>query len=153
MAFELRSAAFKDGAQIPKKHTADGPDQSPSLAWTDPPPGTESFALIADDPDAPVGTWVHWVMYNIPGSARELPEGVSPREKLPDGSLQGKNDFGRVGYGGPSPPPGPIHRYFFRLYALDAALTLGPKATRGEVEKAMAGHILAEATLMGRYKR
>lgn len=153
MAFELRSGAFKDGAQIPAKHTADGQDRSPALAWTDPPPGTQSLALIADDPDAPVGTWVHWVLYNIPASARELPEGVPPREKLSDGSLQGRNDFGRVGYGGPSPPPGPAHRYFFKLYALDLVLPLAPKATKAEVEKAMAGHLLAEATLMGRYKR
>lgn len=153
MAFSLTSNAFDPGGIVPKKYTCDGPDLSPGLKWTDPPPVTKSFALIMDDPDAPVGTWVHWVLYNLPPETRELHEALPTSEKLPNGALQGTNDFGKTGYGGPCPPKGPAHRYFFKLYALDTMLNLGAKATKQDVEKAMKGHLLAEAQLMGKYGR
>ncbi len=153
MAFGLSSNAFQPGATIPRKHTCDGPDVSPALAWTDAPPGTQSLALIMDDPDAPVGTWVHWVLYDLPPSARDLPESVPKQEELSSGARQGRNDFRRIGYGGPCPPPGPAHRYFFKLYALNAKLGLKAGATKAEVERAMQGHVLAQAELMGRYQR
>jgi Raf kinase inhibitor-like YbhB/YbcL family protein len=123
------------------------------LKWTEPPEGTKTFALIADDPDAPMGTWVHWVAYNIPPATRQFPEGVPTVDKLKDGTLQGMNDFGKVGYNGPMPPPGKPHRYFFKLYAVDAALTLPARASKKDVEKALKEHILAEVRLMGTYKR
>lgn len=153
MAWELKSSAFAAGADIPKKHTCDGADLSPTLTWGDPPDKTASFALIVDDPDAPAGTWVHWVLYNLPGTARELAENIAKEEQLDSGALQGKNDFRRIGYGGPCPPAGPAHRYYFKLYALDAPLNLKAGATKAAVEKAMKGHVLAQAELMGRYKR
>ena len=109
--------------------------------------------MIADDPDAPVGTWVHWVIYNIPGSARALPSGVEKKERLADGSVQGRNDFRKPGYNGPCPPPGKPHRYFFKLYALNAELPLAPGATKADVERSMSGHILGQAQWMGRYQR
>jgi Raf kinase inhibitor-like YbhB/YbcL family protein len=153
MAFELKSAAFKAGGDIPRKFTCDGEDASPALTWTEPPASTQSFVLIADDPDAPVGTWVHWVVYDLPAGARQLSEGLPRGEKLPGGGVQGRNDFPHVGYGGPCPPPGKPHRYFFKLYALDVKLNLKPGARKQEVERAMKGHIVAEAQLVGRYKR
>jgi Raf kinase inhibitor-like YbhB/YbcL family protein len=153
MAWELKSSAFSAGADIPKKHTCDGADVSPALSWGEPPEKTDSYALIGDDPDAPAGTWVHWVLYNLPGTARELPENVAKQETLESGALQGKNDFRRIGYGGPCPPAGPAHRYYFRLYALDASLNLKAGATKAEVEKAIKGHVVGQAELMGRYKR
>lgn len=153
MTWLLKTSAFAPNEEIPKLHTCDGPDRSPALEWEAPPAGTKSLALICDDPDAPVGTWVHWVIFNLPAEARSLSEGVPAQEKLPNGVLQGVNDFKRVGYGGPCPPRGPAHRYFFKLYALDAVLPLGPRATKADVERAMKGHILAEAQLMGRYRR
>lgn len=153
MAWKLTSTAFAPGGDIPKKFTCDGPDVSPALAWDSAPAGTQSIALIVDDPDAPVGTWVHWVLWDLPASARELAENVPKQEELPGGARQGRNDFRRIGYGGPCPPPGPAHRYFFKLYALNAKLGLKPGATKADVERAMAGHILAQAELMGRYKR
>lgn len=153
MAFSISSSAFKPGGSIPAEFTADGRDVSPALSWEDPPAGTQSFALICEDPDAPVGNWVHWVLWNIPGSARGLPRGVQTVRVLPDGSAQGKNDFGRFGYGGPSPPRGKPHRYFFRLYALAQKLTLAAGASRKELEAAMAGRILARAELIGTYGR
>jgi len=153
MAMQITSPAFKEGAAIPKKHTGDGPDVSPALNWSDPPEGTKALALICDDPDAPRGTWVHWVMYDIKPDVRQLPEGVPQKETLPDGAKQGVTDFRRVGYNGPAPPPGKPHRYFFKLYALDAELNLTPKAAKQELEAAMKGHILAEAKLMGTYGR
>lgn len=153
MAFSITSNAFDQGGTIPKKHTCDGPDLSPALKWIDPPDGTKSFALIMDDPDAPVGTWVHWVLYNLLPETRELPEGVPTTETFPNGAKQGMNDFKKTGYGGPCPPKGPAHRYFFKLYALDTTLDLGAKATKQEVEKAMKGHVLAETQLMGKYGR
>jgi len=153
MSFQLASSAFSNGESIPKKFTCDAQDLSPQLNWKDAPSGTQSFALIADDPDAPVGTWVHWVLYNVPTAAKELPEGLNKEERLPDGTLQGRNDFRKVGYGGPCPPPGKPHRYYFKLYALDAKLSLKPGASKADVEAAMQGHVLGEAQLMGRYGR
>ncbi len=152
-AFELGSSAFKPGGDIPRKFTCDGPDVSPALTWSDPGANARSFALIADDPDAPVGTWVHWVVYNLPAGARKLAEGVPKQEEIQDGGRQGINDFGKAGYGGPCPPPGKPHRYFFKLYALDTTLNLESGATKKDVEQAMKGHILARAELMGRYHR
>lgn len=148
----LTSSAFVHGAMIPKQYTCDGQDVSPPLSWSDPPEKTRSFALIMDDPDAPMGTWVHWVIYNIPATARALPEGVSKDADLPDGSRQGRNSWRRIGYGGPCPPSG-THRYFFKLYALDTVLALASGATKEELLKAMEKHILAQAELMGRYAR
>ena len=153
MDLQLTSTAFSNGEAIPVTHTADGPDTSPPLAWAGAPEGTESFALICDDPDAPMGTWVHWVYYNIPPDLSSLPEGVPPVEEPPTGGSHGKNDFGRIGYGGPSPPPGRPHRYFFKLYALDTELQLAPGATKKQLLQAMQGHILAEGQLMGNYQR
>jgi Raf kinase inhibitor-like YbhB/YbcL family protein len=152
MTLELTSPAFAQGQPIPVKYTCKGEDISPALAWGDPPAGTQSFALIMDDPDAPVGTWVHWVLFNIPASARGLPEAFPADASLPDGSLSGKNSWGRTGYGGPCPPSG-THRYFFKLYALDETLAINPGADKGELEKAMVGHILASAELMGTFSK
>lgn len=149
---EITSAAFQDGGLIPQKYTCDGEDVSPPLAWTDPPRETQSIALIADDPDAPRGTWVHWVIYDLPPDARGLSEGVPPAETLPNGAKQGRNDFGKIGYGGPCPPRG-THRYFFKLYALDRKLGLPAGKTKQELLEAMRGHVLTEAQLMGRYAR
>jgi len=154
MAFTLTSTAFRDGAAIPVKHTCDGLDVSPPLAWSGAPAGTRSFALIADDPDAPAGSWVHWVVYNLPAAVAELPENVAKVEALDlGGARQGRNDFRRPGYGGPCPPPGPAHRYFFTLYALDTPLTLKAGAQRKDVETAMEGHVLGSAQLMAKYAR
>ena len=153
MAFTLKSMAFHDGAQVPKRYTCTGKDVSPPLAWTDPPPGTESFALISGDPDAPLRTWVHWVLYNLPADARALAEGVRRDAQLENGAVQGVNDFQLIGYGGPCPPPGPVHHYSFTLYALDTRLTLPPRATKAQVDGAMEGHILTSARLVGLYQR
>ena len=152
-AMEIKSSAFKAQEKIPTKYTCDGADVSPPLSWTDVPEKTQSLALISDDPDAPVGTWVHWVLYDLPAETRELSEGMAKKDALENGAKQGLTDFKRVGYGGPCPPPGPAHRYFFKLYALDAKLGLEPRATKKDVEKAMKGHILAQAELVGLYKR
>ncbi|MDD2762585.1 MAG: YbhB/YbcL family Raf kinase inhibitor-like protein [Opitutaceae bacterium] len=150
---KLTSPVFVEGQPIPRQYTADGADMAPPLQWSEAPADTRSFALICDDPDAPVGTWVHWVIYGLPAVTRELPEMVAPTASLPNGAKQGVNDFRRVGYGGPCPPPGRPHRYCFKLYALDAELTLPPRATKPELLRAMAGHVLAEAQLMGTYQR
>lgn len=152
-AFELQSAAFSPGGDIPVKHTCDGADVSPPLRWTDPPAGSRGFALVSDDPDAPRGTWVHWVLYRIPLAVRELPEAVPAWDTVSGIGRQGMNDFRKVGYGGPCPPRGPAHRYVFRLYALDAEPALLPRKTRTDLLKAMEGHILDRAELMGRYRR
>ena len=125
----------------------------PPLHWSEPPSGTKCLALICDDPDAPRGTWVHWVLFNLPVHIRELVEGVPTTETLGNGAKQGKNDFGNIGYGGPAPPKGKPHRYFFKLYALAVAVDLTPGATKAQLEDAMKGHILAEGELMGTYKR
>jgi Raf kinase inhibitor-like YbhB/YbcL family protein len=152
-ALKLTSTAFQPDATIPKKHTCEGQDVSPPLTWTNPPVGTKALVLILDDPDAPDGTWVHWVLYDLPGDARSLSENLPKTNELANGARQGRNDFPGIGYGGPCPPPGPAHRYFFKLYALDAKLDLSPGASKAEVEKAMKGHILREAHLVGRYGR
>ncbi len=152
MTIELTSPAFAQGQPIPVKYTCRGEDISPALAWSEPPAGTQTFALIMDDPDAPAGTWVHWVLFNIPASARSLPEAFPSEASLPDGSQSGKNSWGRTGYGGPCPPSG-THRYFFKLYALDEPLAIQPGADKGELEKAMVGHILATAELMGTFSK
>src|SRR6266852_8120616 len=153
MSLQLTTSAFPVQGTIPKKFTCDGPDVSPPLAWSGAPPGTQSFALIVDDPDAPAGTWVHWVLYDLPANMRELSEGVAKQEQLSSGARQGRNDFGKIGYGGPCPPPGKPHRYFFKLYVLDTKLNLKADATKADVERAMKGHILAQAELIGRYGR
>ena len=156
MAFKLTSSAFAEGGAIPAKYTCDGKDVSPPLAWSGLPAGTKSLALIVDDPDAPdpaapKRTWVHWVLYNIPAGATGLAAGVEPAA-LPAGTLQGRNDWGRTGYGGPCPPIG-RHRYFHKLYALDVLLPDLGKPRKQDLEKAMKGHIVAEAQLVGTYQK
>jgi Raf kinase inhibitor-like YbhB/YbcL family protein len=153
VSIELTSSAFKEGQAIPKKYTADGENKSPPLRWTAPPEGTKTFALVCEDPDAPRGTWVHWVVFNLPASLRELKEGVPAKEEIANGARQGKNDSGEVGFGGPGPPKGKAHRYFFKLYALDAAIDLPAGTTRDELFAAMKSHVLAEGKLMGTYQR
>ena len=153
MAFTLASTSFAQGGDIPRKFTCDGADVSPELSWNGAPTGARSFALIADDPDAPAGTWTHWVLYDLPPATSSLPEGVSKTEELSSGGRQGRNDFRKIGYGGPCPPPGKPHRYFFKLYALDRLLNLSPGSSKQEVEEAMQGHILAQAEWMGKYRR
>lgn len=150
--FIVKSASFPEGGTIPKQYTCDGADVSPALTWAGAPQGTESLALIADDPDAPVGTWTHWVIWNIP-AGKGLPESTPKTDTLSDGSRQGRNDFKRIGYGGPCPPPGKAHRYFFHLYALKSKLDLKAGATRGELERAIEGRVLGQTQLMGRYGR
>jgi Raf kinase inhibitor-like YbhB/YbcL family protein len=149
---EIRSSAFKEGGFIPEKFTCDGTDVSPPLEWSQVPDGTKAFALICDDPDAPMGTWVHWVIFNIPGNTRELTEKIPPLEVLENGARQGRNDFRKTGYGGPCPPRG-THRYYFKIYALDENLDVGAGISKKELIRAMEGHILAEGQLMGKYKR
>jgi len=152
-SFRIESAAFKEGALIPARFSCQGENVSPPLAWTDPPAGTRSFALIVEDPDAPAGTWIHWVVYNLPAQARAMEENTPKQDELSNGGLQGTTSFGSVGYGGPCPPPGKAHRYFFRLYALDAVLNLQAGATKADVLAALKGHVVGEAQLMGRFKR
>ena len=152
MTFSIESTAFGEGGMIPAKYTCDGADVSPPLAWNEPPAGTQSLALIADDPDAPMGTWVHWVVYCIPPERRSFPENLPRGGELEGGILQGTTDFGRTGYGGPCPPSG-THRYYFKLYALDTAVHLFFGATKNDLLGAMQNHVLAEAHLMGRYVR
>ncbi len=150
---ELKSPAFREGAKIPKKYTCEGWDFSPPLEWNDIPDKTQSLALIMDDPDAPSGVFTHWVLFNLPPNSRELLEGVSPVPQLPSGALQGKNDFGKFGYGSPCPPPGSPHRYRFILYALDQQLELEAGVSKKQLLKAMEGHILAQGQLTGTYQR
>ena len=152
MTLKLTSAAFEEGGAIPQQYTCDGRDVSPPLAWASVPDDARTLALVCDDPDAPRGTWVHWVVYNIPATARELAEGVPAIENLENGARQGANDFRKIGYGGPCPPSG-THRYYFHLYALDADLNLPSGATKDQLLKAVEGHVLAEGQLMGRYTR
>jgi len=154
MALRLTSPAFPDGGEIPAQHTCDGDDVSPPLVWTGAPADTKSFVLIVDDPDAPDPraprmVWVHWVVYNLPANTSNLDEGV---RRLPHGAMVGINDFRKTAYGGPCPPVG-RHRYFFKLYALDSVMPDLGKPTKAQVEKSMAGHVLAEAQLMGTYQR
>jgi Raf kinase inhibitor-like YbhB/YbcL family protein len=151
--FKLSSSAFVPGGTIPRLFSCDGSDISPALKWTEPPHGSKSLALIVDDPDAPAGVWVHWVLYDLPASARGLPQSVPKDAELEGGARQGLNDFRHLGYGGPCPPRGPAHRYIFKLYSLDTKLGLEAGATKAVLEKAMKGHILARAELIGRYGR
>ena len=153
MTIKIRSAGFAEGQPIPSKYTCDGEDVSPPLSWDNAPNGTQSLALICDDPDAPSGTWVHWVIYDLSDRLTELPEAVPAKEEALSGAKQGRNDFGRTGYGGPCPPAGSAHRYYFKLYALDSALKLKVGATKADVENAMKGHIVGQGQLMGTYKR
>ncbi|HSE83380.1 MAG TPA: YbhB/YbcL family Raf kinase inhibitor-like protein [Thermodesulfobacteriota bacterium] len=152
MGIKVTSTAFEDGGMIPKKYTCDGQDISPPLSWDSVPDRTKSIALISSDPDAPRGTWTHWVIYNIPPDARGLPENVPTQKTLQNGAKQGINDFRKIGYGGPCPPGG-THRYYFNVYALDTEIDLDAGASEEELFKAMEGHILAEGELMGKYKR
>ena len=152
MGIKVASSAFEENDMIPVQYTCDGKDLSPPLAWDNIPDGTKSIALICDDPDAPMGTWVHWVLFNLPAETRELVENIPPDEILKNGARHGKNDFRNFGYGGPCPPSG-IHRYYFKVYALDSVIGLSAGATKRQLVEAMAGHILAEGQLMGKYKR
>ena len=152
MEFKVTSSAFEQGGMIPAKYTADGEDISPPLTLSGVPEGTKSIALINDDPDAPIGTWVHWVVYNLPPDTTQIAERIPVSPELPNGAKQGRTDFGSIGYGGPAPPSG-THRYFFKVYALDTILDLPVGATKAQLESAMAGHVLAEAQLIGKYKR
>ena len=151
--FKIESMAFKEGAEIPKKFTCEGEDISPALHWSHPPRGTQSFALIAEDPDAPSGTWIHWVVYDLPARLRRLPDNVPKRGEIPGGGAQGRNDFGRIGYGGPCPPVGNAHHYFFKLYALDKMLHLQPGEGKNEVLDAAKSHVLGTAQCMGLFRR
>lgn len=152
MAITVTSPVFEEAGMIPSKYTGDGEDISPPLKWEGLPTGTKSIALICDDPDAPMKTWVHWVMWNIPPDVRQLPENVPPQAELPNGSRQGITDFNRPGYGGPAPPRG-THRYYFKIYALDTTLDLANTSRKKDLLKAVEGHILGEGQLMGKYKR
>ena len=153
MVLSVSSAAFQEGERIPSKYTCQGQDVSPPLAWSESPVGTQSFALIMDDPDAPGSVFTHWVLFNIPSDSHELPEAVPTQDQLPSGALQGKNDFGRIGYGGPCPPPGRPHRYQFTIYALDQPLGLKAGSSKRQVLDAMQHHILAQHQLTGMYQR
>ncbi len=152
MDFKLTSTAFLEGQPIPRQHTCDGVNVSPPLEWSGAPQTAKTFAIICDDPDAPSGTWVHWVLYNLPGDRIGLVENVPATEKVPGDGLQGTNDFQKIGYGGPCPPSG-THHYFFKLYALDSELSLKAGATKADLLKAMEGHIVAQTQLMGTYQR
>lgn len=155
LTIEVRSDAFREGETVPQRHTEDGRNVSPPLAWSNIPPGTREFALICDDPDAPGGTWIHWVLYRIPAGTKSLPENVPPDPRLrePAEALQGRNSWDRVGYGGPAPPPGKPHHYRFTLYALDAELPDKPGLTAAELKQKMQGHILAAGRLTAIYQR
>jgi len=152
-ALQVTSSAIAAGATIPKAHTGDGEDSSPPLAWQGAPTGTASFVVLCDDPDAPRGTWVHWVVYDLPPTTTSLAAGIPTTAAISGGGAQGKNDFGKLGYGGPAPPRGQTHRYFFRVLALDRKLGLPAGATMREVLAATEGHVLARGELMGRYGR
>ena len=149
---QLKSKAFIHGGMIPSKFTCQGKNVSPALEWKNVPTGAKSLALICDDPDAPMGTWVHWVLFNIPADTKGLPEGIPPLARLKNGAVHGINDFKKLGYGGPCPPSG-THRYFFKIYALDSTLSLEPGATKAQVLQAMKGHVVGTGVLMGRYRR
>ena len=152
MEIKITSPAFEEGGMIPEKYTCDGIDVSPPLTWASIPEGAKTIALICDDPDAPMGTWVHWVLFNLPANINELSENVPTDEELESGAKQGRNDFRKIGYGGPCPPGG-THRYYFKLYALDTELDIKSGAVKEQLLKAMEGHILGKGQLMGRYKR
>jgi hypothetical protein len=150
---QLTSTAFAEGTPIPGKYTCDGKNVSPPLKWSGAPAGAKALVLIVDDPDAPSGTWVHWVLYDLPATVSELAEDVSKSQYVAGVAKQGLNDFQHLGYGGPCPPHGKPHRYFFKLYALDAPLDLKPGLTKKDIERAMEKHVLAHCQLMGTYKR
>lgn len=150
--FEIRSTAFDYNKPIPAQYTCDGADLSPPLTWTNVPAGTKSFVLIVSDPDAPSGQWAHWLLWDLPAGTTSLPQGVPKTGALPDGSRQGKNDFGNPGWGGPCPPGG-RHRYVFRLFAMDRLIGLPPDATRDTLEKSIQGHIVGQTEVTGRYQR
>jgi Raf kinase inhibitor-like YbhB/YbcL family protein len=152
-AIELKSEAFKQGETIPVKYTCDDADVSPALTWSQPPEGTKELVLICDDPDAPMRTWDHWVLYGLPADTAGLPEGVPKTEEIESGGVHGKNSWGNLGYGGPCPPKGTTHRYFFKIYAIDKKLNLESGAVKKEVLSAIEGHILAQGELMGKYAR
>ena len=152
MEIKITSSAFEPGGMIPVQYTCDGQDVSPPLSWGDVPEGTASIAVICDDPDAPMGTWVHWVLFDLPPETRGLPENIPAEDNLDMAGTHGTNDFRRLGYGGPCPPGG-THRYFFKIYALDKQMDIPAGSTKAQLLKAMEGHILAEGELMGRYKR
>lgn len=153
MAWDISSSVFEDQGNIPQKYTCQGEDVSPPLSWGAAPEGTESIALICDDPDAPMGTWVHWVLWNLPADTVSLEENIPKTASTTNGAEQGTTDFGRVGYGGPCPPPGNAHRYFFKLYALDTKINLSSKATKRDLLSAMEGHVKEETALVGKYQR
>ncbi len=153
MRFTLRSSAFSPGGRIPVRHTADGANLSPPLTWEGAPMVTRSYALVCHDPDAPGGDWVHWIAWNLAAESESLPEGVPPQPEVPSVGLQGLNDFGRIGWGGPAPPLGQDHRYVFELYALDGILDLAARSTRAQLAAAMEGRVLAHATITGHYGR
>ena len=152
MDITVKSTACRDGDMIPSRYTCDGENVSPELSWSDVPENTVSLALICDDPDAPAGTWVHWLLFNIPPDLRELPEDAGAFPHVSEGMNQGRTDYLKSGYGGPCPPSG-AHRYFFKLYALDCKLNLDNTATKKKLVAEMKGHVLAQGQLMGRYKR
>jgi len=151
--FKLTSSAFPAETTIPKKYSCDGQDISPPLAWSGAPAGAKSFALIMDDPDARPDTWVHWVLFDLPAATKSLPENLPKTNEVAGGARHGVNGEPKIGYEGPCPPPGPVHHYHFKLYALDGKLGLKAGATKADVEKAMKGHILGEADLVGLFKR
>lgn len=153
MSFTLSSTAFESGATIPARFTCDGEDISPPLRWTGAPGGTTAYALIVDDPDAPRGDFIHWVLYNLPGTASDLPENLPKVENLDDGAMQGRNGFNRMGFGGPCPPPGPAHRYQFTLYALRSDVEMPAGATASELESAMRNLILEQTQMIATYAR
>ena len=153
ITLSLSSTAFKEGDKIPVKYTCDGQDISPPLVWSEPPQKTQAFALIADDPDAPGGVFTHWVLFNLSSNVRQLNEDIPAQERLQNGASQGKNDFGRIGYGGPCPPRGPAHRYRFTIYALDKPLDLKPGVSKKQLLDATKAHILAQGQLIGTYQR
>lgn len=152
MEITIKSTSFEDGAMIPKKYTCDGDNVSPPLSWTSGPATTKTYAIICDDPDAPFGTWVHWVIFNIPANVKELPENVAKFKLLANGAVQGWDSAHQLGYQGPCPPSG-THRYIFRIFALDVRMRLPPGSSAAELQKNIEGHILAKGQLTGRYKR
>jgi len=152
MAFSLTSPAFTANGAIPKEYSCDGANRSPELGWSAPPNGTKALALIVDDPDAPAGTWVHWVLYDLPGDVTGLPAGA-PADETVRGATHGTNSFRKLGYGGPCPPPGKVHHYVFKLYALNAPTALKPRATKDDVLHAIEGHVVGQAELIGTYAR
>lgn len=153
IVLDISSSAFEEGSRIPIKYSCHGEDVSPPLRWDEPPSGTQSFVLIMDDPDAPGSIFTHWVLFNIPSTTRQLPEAIPSTNQLSDGSLQGKNDFGKIGYGGPCPPPGSSHQYRFTVYGLDRMLDLKAGASKKQVLEATEGSILGQGQLTGSFQR